>query len=564
MNPDDIVYTTTNHSESMRQPFVSKELLYVLDSNGGSYSGNQINIDTSAFSNSSKWVDYSQAYLAIPYTIGFQSSVDISAAANNYAFTACLKSGFWQILDSVQVDFNGTTIIQQTPFINQFITFKVLSTWSENDQVKYGTALGFWKDDATSFTYAVGATASGNGVANNRSFGAFNEVTGNAYQGSAYNNGMLQRLQALGYTSTGSVFSSFNNTPALTGQANYSVIPNGGGANQIYYYSLVAKIRLKDISNFFEEAPLLRGAFMRFQINFNSAAFVISVATGATTMAITSTANLSVSGRTNPIMVSSGAVDNPLFETIATLAANAAGGTLSFSSTVGQLSFAGVNLSNNILSNGVRLYAPVYTMKPEYEQEYLTLHPTKTIEYYDVWGNQQYGTGPGSSFSFLVSNGLKNMKFLVVVPHLNSVTGNNANVAFSELQSPFSTAPATTAPQAALQQFQVMVAGRNVFANQIQYDFDVFLDEVVKTGLNSGYTTGLCSGLLGEADWRAGYRYYLVDLSRSSSADEFLPKSLQIQGINGSLKNLDLYVWVAIGKSITIDSSTSDITQSKL
>ena len=128
--------------------FVKKEVVYILDQNNNSYSSNQIYFDTSSISNSGKWASYSEAYFVIPFTISLKSSVDISTSTAG-PFMAGMKAGYWQIIDSMQVDLNGTNIVQQTPYLNVYTHFKVLSSWSSDDAVKYGASLGFFQDDPT-------------------------------------------------------------------------------------------------------------------------------------------------------------------------------------------------------------------------------------------------------------------------------------------------------------------------------------------------------------------------------------------------------------------------------
>jgi hypothetical protein len=127
----------------------------------------------------------------------------------------------------------------------------------------------------------------------------------------------------------------------------------------------------------------------------------------------------------------------------------------------------------------------------------------------------------------LLTNGIVNPKELLVVPLLPAAAaGNVATV--SEIQSPFSTCPATTAPLVALQNFQVQVAGINLFQQQQQYDFDQFLNELSLTGLNGGQTTGLSSGLISEQAFTFGYRYYYANISRRLPEDDVFPKSVLI------------------------------------
>ena len=53
-----------------------------------------------------------------------------------------------------------------------------------------------------------------------------------------------------------------------------------------------------------------------------------------------------------------------------------------------------------------RLYAPLYKFNPLAEQRYLSLAPTKRVEYEDVLQYQFTGVNAGDTVNFLVSNGI--------------------------------------------------------------------------------------------------------------------------------------------------------------
>jgi hypothetical protein len=91
-------------------------------------------------------------------------------------------------------------------------------------------------------------------------------------------------------------------------------------------------------------------------------------------------------------------------------------------------------------------------MSPIAEQRYLSLSPTKKVLYNDVF---QYSfAGVSSNFNLLVSNGLPNVRGVVVIPFLaqsaNGVSGGAGiyagQVATSTLLSPFSTSGSTPDP----------------------------------------------------------------------------------------------------------------------
>jgi hypothetical protein len=542
MSADAALYQISSSQEMDGHEFIRKEIVYLVDSNNSNYSSNLINYDTSSISNSGKWASFSEAYFVIPYSMTLTSNTDLTGV-NVSPFIAGMKNGFWQIIDSMQVDLNGVNIIQQINYLNAYVTFRALSTWSENDQIKYGPSCGFFKDTATSVAYSGAAAANGDGLSNNRVYLQPAVVANTAvFTGSALNSGYVQRLlytansAAAGLNGVGAFYTAY----ATNGMPFFG--NNGAaGAARVYYWSFLAKVRLRDLSDYFAKVPLLKGSFYRFTLGINSAVSTVTTVAAGPTMALT-TVNLGA--RTNPMMVSSSAANQPTN----TVVAGGAGGVFTFS--------CGISLTGaTSILTGTRLYVPIYTMNPTYEEQYVTMNPTKTIVYNDLYSFYISNIAAGANFQYLLSNGITNPKHLVVIPLLNRAAGNNTVIAASELESPFSSCPGTTMPLGVIQNFQVQVSGVNLFSQQQQYDFDAFMSELSKTGINGGQTTpSLSSGLISEADFGYAFRYYLADISRRLPAEDAYPKSIQIQGINGSTKIMDLLTFVANQRAIIVNT----------
>ncbi len=146
-------------------------------------------------------------------------------------------------------------------------------------------------------------------------------------------------------------------------------------------WEVYAKLRLKDLTDYFEKVPLLKGSTMRFLINTNQAE--VSITPTANTLPVAQASVLS--GNTFPLMVTSQKATS----------ATASGGVSSLDATVA------VKLSVDIVKSrqsghqtsltSCRLYAPLYKFNPLAEQRYLSLAPTKRVEYEDVFQYQFTG-----------------------------------------------------------------------------------------------------------------------------------------------------------------------------
>ena len=85
-------------------------------------------------------------------------------------------------------------------------------------------------------------------------------------------------------------------------------------------------------------------------------------------------------------------------------------------------------VTNNGLSTGgvgkqVELWIPAYQMLPDVEMSYAQNH-LRDISYHDYY---QYGlknVASGESFNHLVSNGISNLKAVLIIPQLNSLNNN--------------------------------------------------------------------------------------------------------------------------------------------
>jgi hypothetical protein len=154
---DNLVYEMSNMTEQPTEPFVKKETIYVSDQNNGSYNG-QIQIETSSLSNSGKWAAYNEGYIVIPLVVGLKSTVTIASGyAGPNGYMVGLKNGYHQLIDSIQVDYNSTNVVQLTSYTNFYVSYKLMTTFSQDDIYKYGAAINFFPDSATAFQYNAAA-----------------------------------------------------------------------------------------------------------------------------------------------------------------------------------------------------------------------------------------------------------------------------------------------------------------------------------------------------------------------------------------------------------------------
>lgn len=696
---DKLVFDLAQEIEGSPNIFIRKDWLNILDNQSQNYNGNQSIIDTSQLSNSNKWMNYREAYLSVPMIITLattgqptattQALPPVATASPGSAFAPAtclnfptnstttttqtgssnaigLKNWFGTMIHSFTLDYNGTTVIQQTPFINLWNNFRLMTSLSWSDVQTQGTVIGFYPDTATTFTYtpataqtivadgaggflAPGATTvlNGQGTCNNTvksvSIVAQNTIN-NDFDIGGQNVGFYKRMQNINFDldglsqpRTGSYNSvklaAFFNTAGNLNVAatsstsagsfvqswkNYifnkqnQVIAGGGTVQGIVQYAICATIYLKHVHSFFNMVPLLKGTFMKMTLNLNNTTttFVTQSSGGAGAgplglpTALVCTGVTTAFGGANPIMIASAECLGLTYPTVSNVALTNLQNISSFDngSTLfpQPVSVAAVNIFSqeysvnisvgatclnsqlastqgvikSLLSQSVYLYVPSYTFNSPFEQAYLS-QSVKTIKYTDVYQYQVLNVGAGSQFNNLITNGISNIKSVLVLPFFSSSSANSVQGGYPGLnvnlssasgflsglpvwQSPFDPAGGgPTSPLVQLTNFNVQVAGQNAIYNTQVRSFEEFNNQLYGcNAVNGGLTDGLTSGLVGRQEFDMQYCYYYVNVERMLPVEETVPKSVNIIGQNNSAFSIDLIVWVEYGNEIKIDPLT--------
>jgi len=610
---DNLVFEESVNAEVEQSEFISKKWVYVNDSNSQNYTS-QVVIDSTPLANSGGWINWSEGYIAMPLVVELRADTTANLPPNGVIadHSWAFKAGFWHMINSMTLEFNNQNVVQQTPFTNVFRSFKAHTAWSQDDLLNEGATTGYYPDNAGSWTFAPlsentnGLSSNGVGLCNNKAvpvseanalvagstlvagspFYLTNNVAGSpittpiastsnstlrgsgasnpsgAYNGKyGCNEGFNIRSEWYGYDTTTNTLGQGLINPVGSSQSVFRPykLPSLASPAGTNGWSVVAKLRLKDLSDFFLKCPLLKGSTIRFYINTNQTSLhftktdaVVATATGITIAGGNSTLQCDtvnvLGGLTNPLMVASAGIGQGC----------------------SPLPAGGYTLSVNIYKSpsgyttqlqSCRLYAPVYKMNPLAEQRYLQLAPTKKIDYDDTFQYQFNDIASGSPFNILVSNGISDIQSVLVVPFIQAAANNTTavsatNAVLSTLLSPFSTSGATPDP-IIISNFNILVSGMNLFLNNQLYDYEQFNQELKSSNqLNGSLTTGLASGLISEDMFERGYRYYYGNCARILPSEAGVSRSIQIQGKNESSVACNLMVFVSFKRSLTIDIST--------
>jgi len=576
MATDKLIFDLSNEVEATPNVFVKKDWLNILDNQNGNYNGNQSIIDTSQLSNSNKYMSYREAYLLVPMiltTYGEFGALNTPATCGDYSVG--LKNWFGSIIHSFTLDYNGTTIIQQTPFCNMWNSFKLLTSLSWNDVLTQGATIGFYPDDPTSFSVNAVPTATGAGVCNNTNLIQVTQVSGafNNFNSNRGNIGFLNRQKNICFNPQG-IVGALTAGGATT--ITYGLNPNGGGStisttqsfNNLWksyittqtadtqQISITGIVYLKHIHSFFQQIPLLKGVFMKMTMNLNNSNIEIegTYANASTTpLTITATAVSVPVGGVCPILVASALANNGGRAYIGSGATPSVGSYAINLSVGSKIVNGGSSFPTNPvgpLSANIYLYVPAYTFNPVFEQAYLS-SPVKTINYTDIYQYQITNVTPNTQFNQLITNGIAGIKSVLVIPFISSAT-------IPEYQSPFDPAGCgPTAPLALLTNFNVVVSGQNAIYNTQRYAFEEFNNQLYGcNAVNGGQTDGLTSSLIDYLAFQMSYCYYYVNVARMLPVEESVPKSIQIVGNNQTTSNLNLWVFIEYACDVSIDLLT--------
>lgn len=623
MSCDKLVYDLASETEGSPNVFVRKDWLNILDNQNQNYTNNQSIVDTSQLSNSNKWLSYREAYFEIPLLLSMGSSVVGTGQAGQPGFIGYdpvtanssankvvgLKSWFGQIIHSFTLDYNGTTIVQQTPFIQMWNSFKLLTTLSHQELVSLGPHIGFYPDDSKGWQFNTIPRAAGVGTCNNGNFGLthfFSPFTGTSSRldaGDLFNTGFTQRQSWISYdpyAKIGSIAGPADTSAdaQIITQATSSAMwrsyvfgrAGAAGAGGLIQMAIMATVYLKHVHSFFNMVPLLKGVYMKMTMNLNNCSTSITttasvpaaagppaVAYTPGTMTLTSVSN--PVGGVVPILISSsyGKEPAPAAASVGQMTVYSAGSpitlgngpqvlwaNLSVGATItdptafAALTVAGTAPGTGGVARSIYLYVPAYTFNPVFEQAYLS-SPVKTIKYTDVYQYQVQSVSAGSAFNVLITNGIANIKSVLVIPFFaGTVAASGLPIAVPVYQSPFDTAGCgTCSPLIQLNNFNVVISGQNAIYNTERYTFEHFVNQTYGVNaVNGGLTDGLSSGLIGFDDWMSCYGYYYTNVERMLPVEQSVPKSVQLQGVNATLRELSFWVFVEYGAQIQIDAIT--------
>jgi len=576
-----------------------------------------VQFDLSSIYNSTQFIDVSQMYITIPisYVTAWTTSAGalIAPPAGAWASTG-LKNGYFNLVHGMDLMIGGKTISQFQPNINAYIGFKLMSQMSQDDLKTMGSTLGMgstldnWQSqrfNGPGTAGGTGATAGafpnitvngnpgfigGNGMSNNAPFALSGGVSNFGDQGvfgvddittsGVYNNGYYSRLTKIVDTTitaaatTANIYGNGNGTVNISNagvcakefKPYYTTAPLGAPTYAVWFD--VAVIRLCDILDAFKYLPLTKKFDATLRMYINTGTVVSQTVAAANTASVIGQLVTSASGisftNTCPLIQSAILAPPAGAVTMSSGLFIASPTTTSLSVAGGVVNLGGANVQH--FMTACRCYFPQVTLKPQHLMPYVSENRAKKVCYTEVLTNTIANVGSNSTISYLVQSGVTNVRGVLIMPFISS-NGNAANAhgtittgpftiaSFSELQSPYDTAPMTNAP-ISLINLQVAIGGVNMLQNTYSYTYENFIQQVsLYEKINSG-DLGLSCGLINQQYYDNAYRVYYVDCSRANNADLHTPRNVNITFTNNSLQTIDCLVFTEYFKELVIDVET--------
>lgn len=162
-----------------------------------------------------------------------------------------------------------------------------------------------------------------------------------------------------------------------------------------------------------------------------------------------------------------------------------------------------------------------------------------------------------------MTNGIANPKKLIMQPVITNVTPGSSSLpdVINPFRSCFSTMPATTSPYAALKNIQVTVGNVPIWNNSVNFGYDLFVQEMSKSGVDGGLDDVTKAGLLSQRLWESLYRFIAVDIGRRLPSEDGASKSIIVSGTNNTNYALTIYFHILREVVATVDTAMGTVSQ---
>ena len=112
----------------------------------GSYLSGKVIIDAQNFGNGSDFIDWSNAYIALPYHFKVQLTTGESRTLGIYDPDMLVAPKNMSLVDSIRVEQSGRVIVQESSNLSHLVNFIKHTTTSPNELCRQDSVLGYYPD----------------------------------------------------------------------------------------------------------------------------------------------------------------------------------------------------------------------------------------------------------------------------------------------------------------------------------------------------------------------------------------------------------------------------------
>ena len=562
---------------------------YREDVKARSYADNMTQFDFSDLANSTAYTSYNMWSLILPWTMIVSNHKKGQPETD---FAVSLKSSILEAINTVRIDINDVTMNSPTQYTNMALNFN-LTKMSKQELEGIATLINFKPDTVGSIrrTLPVGATPAvpnANAVGNyeyNNTIQALSTLelapkdsvgtnpTKSEFQASVdrINDNITALNGAFDILASGFSKYSVVNTGRLARMSETSFNPERAGISTFYTKDGAEKAQISHVHEdgvfqgysviplglihpFFKTCPPLRGAKLKLYMQLNvNLKYDLTVDVNKAYSAITKSGYGNGSGMC-PFQVSpvgSGIVNHANDDVISVqFLAGRVSGTVN---TAGNTAI----VTPGTVSAGISIRYPMITLNPDFENEYLKDSVKKcAFEDFVVYPTLTSLTNlpkGGPATNIQITNSISRLRGMLILPQSMDGTDGGLGPSYS---SPFSSAPFTTAPFALPTNLMIQVNNRNVFAQPLNYTYEMYLENLQQSSIGKISELGIGSGLISRQDFERGLAYCYFDLKQSKYEEEDkLSVPVNISLTNASNLNVKYVVILFHEKRYEVDVS---------
>ena len=489
-----------------------KTFIDIADSNQGSYTSGQVIYNLSQLQHSSQYLDVKSSYLQVPISINVTTDHAAGLTIANAQFPVMLKSGIQNLINSCELYVGNQQILSNQQMSLVPITYKLMSAYTSDALNIHGDTIHMYDttNEFTSFDNTVGLVHHSN---NHRNVDHIPDLT--------------------------------NDTDSFLDKAAWARLRNDywervTADNKHVRLNINATIPLEFLHyEFFSKLPLVKGAMLRMTLTLNAPSSCTWAAGEGTILerkptVVTPTGVL-------PFMLNLGFAGGDVTADLASA------GAITVSCQVG-----------NRESPTTSIRCAMYELTPSVERSLIS-SPVKPLVFNDVLSYQNLTVERGNSASqHQITSGLARATGMLILPFPTRA----ANKDLSPFASPYCNCPTTVLPGSSITNFQVFVSGAPLFAQNIQYGWQQWMEHVKFFAGTDGNPIGalgeLHSGLVSQKSWRKS-PFIFVNLQNRTDEEFPIVRSYAVSFDNLSKFDCQYAIFLFYEKSFQLEVTTGQV-----